>query len=609
MSLEIIGNEILPNLYVKDIVLSMNSLSITVAAFDYVDEESKITWMTSDFVNKPNIHLNLIVTSDGSTVDAALKTNSNYNLFEQRVVLPAGGLPNTNQIADYKELLDFKDIIISKLEAATPESYIEINHTFSMAIKNFTEYEDLRCYAFFSYDPWWNPDRDYIDASGQNKKLLNGPIFSESIISNGSVVETTQRFTIDGVAYSGPVHFHNGRYMEGSLHKDTPHREVVNTEVPNTKISVKNYHSFFTAKPMTSPSTTSFFDMTKIAVGNRKIYGFFRFKTEEYFATKQDYKYFVNSYATLNLLKIKDQISMKINEENVDIKEILINHQDTNDLYFYFEKDFTEYVATTIEIEYQLLDQNSFFKNTLQSIVNEMESYRSPITVLLGSANGDYIHITNRQHIMGFIKGYCTLFSMFMEIPQSELVNLKTAIISFLYKNSIPKDVLKNYYNKYSGWLNGLKQRISSLNNQSTSVHTEERTRVIQLQNYESNLSYFGNRRIIDPGDILDSLNKTNSNLTGTTGVLPSYEQLFLPRFIRKTNNLLGILHEIDYNDLLNNASYLKMLQPGEAEEDEDIEEAEILGPNNNLADQEPNPSESLQDPQIEQPAQEMEPF
>ena len=44
MSLEIIGNEILPNLYVKDIVLSMNSLSITVAAFDYVDEESKITW-------------------------------------------------------------------------------------------------------------------------------------------------------------------------------------------------------------------------------------------------------------------------------------------------------------------------------------------------------------------------------------------------------------------------------------------------------------------------------------------------------------------------------------------------------------------------------------
>lgn len=604
MSLEIIGNEILPNLYVKNIVISRTKLSITVAAFDYVDEENKITWMTSDFISKPNIHINLILTSDGSTIDPILNSTSNYNLYSERIVLPAStDLETNNQVALYKELGDFKNNIISKLENAVPESYVEINHTFDVTISDFRDYEDIRCYAFFSYDPWWGEDRNYIDVSGENKKMLNGPISSEYIISNGSIVETTNRFTIDEVGYAGPVHFHNGQYMEGSLHKDTPHRTVDREVVTNTKISVVDYHMFFNAKPSMSSSTNSFFDMTKIAVANKKIYGFFRFKTDEYFATKSDYKFFVNSFATLNVLKIRDNIRMVLNGQTVDIKEILINHEETNDLYFYFEEDFNEYIETTLDIEYQLINENNFFKKTLQSLANVMDFYRSSITVLLNSSNsGDYIDISRSQDILNFIKGYCTLFSMFMDLTQSDLVDLKRVVISSLYKNKLSRDILKKYYDKYSQLLNLLKQRINSLNNQSTSLHTETRTRLIELQNYKNSLCYLGGRKMVDPDIIATHLESTNGKLTEMSGLFQNLEQVFLPRYVRNNS---GGLQQISYNNIETNDSYLKILQPNDIETQDEEDIPLDIGP----TDIDTDTQQTVDDPEVEPPVSTTEPF
>lgn len=604
MSLEIIGNEILPNLYVKNIVISRTKLSITVAAFDYVDEENKITWMTSDFISKPNIHINLILTSDGSTIDPILNSTSNYNLYSERIVLPAStDLETNNQVALYKELGDFKNNIISKLENAVPESYVEINHTFDVTISDFRDYEDIRCYAFFSYDPWWGEDRNYIDVSGENKKMLNGPISSEYIISNGSIVETTNRFTIDEVGYAGPVHFHNGQYMEGSLHKDTPHRTVDREVVTNTKISVVDYHMFFNAKPSMSSSTNSFFDMTKIAVANKKIYGFFRFKTDEYFATKSDYKFFVNSFATLNVLKIRDNIRMVLNGQTVDIKEILINHEETNDLYFYFEEDFNEYIETTLDIEYQLINENNFFKKTLQSLANVMDFYRSSITVLLNSSNSsDYIDISRSQDILNFIKGYCTLFSMFMDLTQSDLVDLKRVVISSLYKNKLSRDILKKYYDKYSQFLNVLKQRINSLNNQSTSLHTETRTRLIELQNYKNSLCYLGGRKMVDPDIIATHLESTNGKLTEMSGLFQNLEQVFLPRYVRNNS---GGLQQISYNNIETNDSYLKILQPNDIETQDEEDIPLDIGP----TDIDTDTQQTVDDPEVEPPVSTTEPF
>ena len=432
MSLEVIGNEILPNLYVKNITISQNKISITVAAFDYIDADGKIIWMSSDFINKPNVNLNLIVTSDGNTIDSVLNSTSNYTLYNLKKSLPEeASIENLNQICVFSPLSSKEVLIKNKLKNTNLENYVEINHTFDITINDFTTYNDIRCYSFFSYDIWKEEDEQFIDSSGQNKKMLSGPICSERIISNGNIVSTTNRFTIDGVGYSGPLHYHNAQYMEGPQHTDRPHRIVNSENVPNTKIAIKDYHLFFSTKPIPTQQSDSFFTDTSISIANKKIYGFFRFKTEDFFSRKRYYRFFKNSFATLNILKISDHIRMKINGESIEIKEILINHKDTNDLYFYFEKEFTDYVETTLNIEYEVVNQDNLFKKTLKKISQDSYGQRYPIYSLIASPNTtEFLSFSNPETIINYIKGYCTLFSMFYNLTQEELKKLKVFTIS-----------------------------------------------------------------------------------------------------------------------------------------------------------------------------------
>jgi len=603
MALEVIGNEILPNLYIKEISVSKENISVTVAAFDYVDEEGKITWMSSDFIKKPNINLNLIMTSDGNTIDDAFDASSEYNLYQVKTSLPASpNLKFTPETCLSKELFDFSLEIKQKLEQATLQSYVEINHTFDISIRNFKTYNNINCYAFFTYDIWNEEGAVFVDSSGEDKKLLNGPICSERIISNGSIVDTTMRFTIDGTGYSGPVHIHNAKYMEGSLHTDQPHRNVSAQTVMNSKISVKDYHMLFDAKAPVVPSTNSFFTDTKIAVGNKKVYGFFRFKAQEYYSTKFDYRFFVDSFASLNILKISDNIRMKINGQPAYIKEIFINNTDTNDLHFYFEKEFNDYVETTFNIEYQILDVNNLFKPVLQKIVNEVDAYRSPIASLLSTQGArSYATVPSERIILNYIKGYCMLFSMILEMTQEDLSELKRLAISSLYKKKIPYDVLVNYDAKYSQFINVLNHRINSINNSATSIYSETRVRLIELQNYKNALCYLGGRILVHPEVITNHLTLTNGRITKMSGLFQNMEQVFVPRYVRHGNGLI----EIDYNNIETNDQYLNVLQPDETET-QDEEDVEIDW---DTSQNETNPEQEVEDPGVEEPLEPLEQY
>ena len=81
MSIEIVGSEVLPNLYIKNIQIGTSQIQITVAAFDYKDEDDKVTWMTTEFVRDPKIKMNLITTRNGSTLDGILNSTGGYNLY------------------------------------------------------------------------------------------------------------------------------------------------------------------------------------------------------------------------------------------------------------------------------------------------------------------------------------------------------------------------------------------------------------------------------------------------------------------------------------------------------------------------------------------------
>lgn len=568
MSIEVVGNEVLPNLYVKNVQVTKSRVLITVSAFDYMDEDGKIAWMTTEFVRNPKIKMNLITTKQGSDIDAALNSSGNYNLYNMIQSIPRTiDLQFTTENIQTVMLDSFDGIIREKLLNSTPGSYVEISHTFGIKYHNISDFEDMRCYCFFSYDAWTEENAYFVDSEGEGKKVLSGPIFSESIISNGSIKQNTNRFSFDGSGYAGPVHFHNGRYMEGSFHEEEMHRFIDAEPVRNTKISVVNYQDMlFPTIYESTNNENKFFGNPSIGVGYKKIYGFFRFKTDQFFRSKPLYNYFVNSFASLNLFKIRNELRMRVNGQLVEIKEIIMNSVQSNDMWFYFEAPFEEYAETSINIEFQVVNVNSIFTNTMINVREEANINGSKIQTLLATVNESNITIERPQEILNYIVSYCTLLSMFYRV---DLLELKNTVLNSLYKNKISKDILKSYHDGYTQMVNKLSGLIQENPSTNTNIYSEEKTHFMQLENYKNCITYFNNNIVLHPDLISESLQETNNKATEMSGLFGNLEQILLPRYIRKDN---GVLHIINYSDIHLNDSYLKVLEPNQTEQ-QDTEE------------------------------------
>lgn len=595
MPIEVIGREVLPNLYIKNIELSPTSVKVTVACFDYLDQEGKITWLTSDFVNLSNVKLNLIMTKNNALENVF--NSGDYNLYQEKQLLPANVfLAYGDSLIQFKSLSELSPIIASNINSATLESYIEINHMFEFFLDEDQEIDNLICYAFFSYDIYEEEGHNYLDPSSENKKMLNGPIMSEDIIKFGSVVTSTRRYNIDTIGYPGSVHMHEGQWMEGSFHTEVPHRNVDFDIVQNTKISVTNMVSQYSDKPLVNVETEKYFTTPYLAVGNKQIYGFFKFKTEDYFKAKEHYRYFVDSSISLNLFKIKKYIKMYINSEQVEIREILINHDNSNDMWFYFEVDFASYIETDLDIVFQVANINNIFKQVYENLKTQFEGFLAPFQKA-ALFNIEYLPIAAPSEILDFINGYVGLVSMFYDLEGTTLSQLKRIAISSLYKSRVKRLVLVEYINEYQQALGILNANLASITNTSSSIYSEEVETTAKLQNYKSALFFLGGRKLVDPDKIADHLELTNSNLTNLSGLFQNAEQILLPRYIR---NSFDNLEDISYSDLPESEPDLKVLQPEETEEEEEIDLAfgDTMEPESDPAQ---NPQE-ISDPDIEQP-------
>jgi len=580
MSIDTIGREILPNLYIKNIELSTTTVKITVAFFDYLDQEGNITWLTPDFVNFSRVRMNLILANENSDLENIFN-QGDYNLYEEKQKLPATTFfTNRDKVIQFKELSSIKQKIINKLNSVSEEGFIEVNHTFEFTINDYKEFQELVCYSFFSYDPYEEEGSLYLDTSGEGKRMLNGPIMSEYIMRFGQIVTSSRRYSIDTIGYSGPVHMHEGQFMEGSFHTEVPHRFVDFDVVQNTKISITNLLSEYVAKPNLPVNEQRVFSDPYIAVGNKQVYGYFQLNTESYFRKKRRFfKSFINSSISLNMFKIKEYIQMKINNEPVDITEVLINHSNSNDMWFYFEAPFNSYTETDLEIEFIIDDINSFFKDTFEKLKIQFDNFLAPFQKV-ALVNKEYVPIAIPREMLEFINGYVGLVSMDYDV---DLVELKKKCVSSLYKNIVKTTVLQSYIEEYQERLYGLSHKISLAKNTPSSEYIETYETTVKLQNYRYGLSFLGGRKLIDPDKIAEHLELTNGKLTEMSGLFQNLEQVLIPRYVR--NNLQN-LQEIDYNSLEGNDSLLKVLQPEETEEEEEIDIAfdGTLEPDSNQA-------------------------
>ena len=76
-----------------------------------------------------------------------------------------------------------------------------------------------------------------VESGGSEALPYHGPIASEIVFNNGSVVKQTNVFKRpDGSTWAGPVHKHNNSYMAGSKHSDSVHDTLEVVKSSNTKL-------------------------------------------------------------------------------------------------------------------------------------------------------------------------------------------------------------------------------------------------------------------------------------------------------------------------------------------------------------------------------------
>ena len=105
--------------------------------------------------------------------------------------------------------------------------------------------------------------------SNQYFSKYYGPATSEKIVANSTVYDKSGYFTFadTGQIYMGPVHEHEGNYMEGSRHTPVPHRNLNFIETRNNKIfsnalPIPSLHGLYSSPTKKNYGTVNVFSQT-----------------------------------------------------------------------------------------------------------------------------------------------------------------------------------------------------------------------------------------------------------------------------------------------------------------------------------------------------------
>jgi len=234
-SLKTVGDENLPNLFIDKIYVYhypsserfVKKIRVFLSAFDHRDSPS---WFNRPELVDMKIKVALI--SHEPLVESLNNGTSLVDIEVPSLFDPDRLLHIPPYQAFYKreslnpiiteELGDFiKYIYRFEFEIEPPQS--------SSVLVN-----DLNLYCCF-----------YMDGFGFNIPQFDkyyGPMDGEVIYSGGEINQESGYFYYPDTneEYSGPVHVHEDIYMEGSVHSDSPHKEVKYVKINNLKIKLIN---------------------------------------------------------------------------------------------------------------------------------------------------------------------------------------------------------------------------------------------------------------------------------------------------------------------------------------------------------------------------------
>ena len=225
MSIPSIGLENLPNVYFNSVSINENKINIKLSMKDFIENP---LWSDSEIL-KDKLKIKIIVTHYKSAPNEALPTN-------QREMKQLSMAIKEGQASVHDFLLD------SYFEISA-QSYSENEIIPTDDINNFyynfvfsTDIVDLESDNIYAFALCYIDLQDY-NLNYTDYKFFDGPTASETIKENGSPKVKGTLFRLpDGSIWSGPVHEHEGAFMEGSFHKQQAHEDLTTSAV-DSKVS------------------------------------------------------------------------------------------------------------------------------------------------------------------------------------------------------------------------------------------------------------------------------------------------------------------------------------------------------------------------------------
>jgi hypothetical protein len=218
---ELVGLENVPNCYIARIILDDNTTksftcSVNLELFDATEGDRTIWGYNSLFSD----FLKVALIETRRTSLAQRLTNGTLSPLPSKVRQnPFFDETTKIHITSVKEFTKLNGAYVKKLKFEVP-----------------VDAENLSVFAFCYIDMKALSAFLQLDMTGELSRY-HGAITSERVLSRGTTVKTSTVFyKPDNTIWSGPVHQHDGMYMEGSKHTTEPHNVLRMASVQNLKL-------------------------------------------------------------------------------------------------------------------------------------------------------------------------------------------------------------------------------------------------------------------------------------------------------------------------------------------------------------------------------------
>jgi len=237
MSTTIVGQENLPNVYIKQITIGQTANRLKISSKVCLYDISDGSWYLEEDL-KANMKVLIVLSSSES--------------FTQQIVTGRDSLTpeNLKSIDGYnKKQVKHKVYSISAVNRAAFENELDNGHVVfpykcSFQVK---EQPNMSLFAVCYLDTKQFSSQNNLNLSSKNVSLYHGAVVGEQILVNGQVPTNTNLFTTRGGAlHVGPVFKSGDRYLAGSKHSPTQQNALQLSSASNTKI--KDYRIRYKTK-------------------------------------------------------------------------------------------------------------------------------------------------------------------------------------------------------------------------------------------------------------------------------------------------------------------------------------------------------------------------